>query len=199
MIQIEEVGDGTWCDQRFGATMALPEPQWPVAPAEQAAGQEEIADSPQAEVRSAGGADEVVKMLDSVSVSLPVLVDEGGAGGGEDEGNQAVKQSHQETSEQNDGSSEAVTHGKDVETEGAAQEHAVQGQEVQADYMYSGERDEDDLPHGMGRCVYTRTGLVYEGEFVHGGAFEIARGGLGDTADVVRELTHRVPKLIAAS
>ena len=176
MIQIEEVGDGTWCDQRFGAPMALPEPQCPVAPAEQAAGQEEIADSPQAEVRSAGGADEVVKMLDSVSVSLPVLVDEEGTGGGEDEGNQPVKQSRQETSEQNDGSLEAVTHGKDVETEGAAQEHAVQGQEVQADYMYSGERDEDDLPHGMGRCVYTRTGLVYEGEFVHGGAFEKARG-----------------------
>ena len=62
-----------------------------------------------------------------------------------------------------------------------------------------GERDEDDLPHGMGRCVYTRTGLVYQGEFVHGGAFEIARVGLGDAADAVRELTHRVPKLISAS
>ena len=87
-----------------------------------------------------------------------------------------MQQSHQKTSERNNGSSEALTHWKDVETKGAAQEDAVQGQEVQADYMYSGERDEDDLPHGMGRCVYTQTGLVYEGEFVHGGAFEKARG-----------------------
>ena len=26
------------------------------------------------------------------------------------------------------------------------------------------------LPHGFGRCEYTRSGLVYEGEFVHGSA-----------------------------
>ena len=39
-----------------------------------------------------------------------------------------------------------------------------------ADFVYSGERDDDGLPHGFGRCVYSQTGLVYEGEFEHGGA-----------------------------
>jgi hypothetical protein len=37
-----------------------------------------------------------------------------------------------------------------------------------ADYVYSGERDEDGLPDGMGRCVYRHSGLIYEGEFRHG-------------------------------
>ena len=39
-----------------------------------------------------------------------------------------------------------------------------------ADYVYSGERDGAGLPHGFGRCVYSQTGLVYEGEFEHGSA-----------------------------
>jgi hypothetical protein len=39
-----------------------------------------------------------------------------------------------------------------------------------ADFVYSGERDDDGLPHGFGRCVYSQTGLVYEGEFEHGSA-----------------------------
>jgi hypothetical protein len=37
-------------------------------------------------------------------------------------------------------------------------------------FIFAGERDEENLPHGVGRCVYTHTGLVYEGQFEHGSA-----------------------------
>ena len=47
-------------------------------------------------------------------------------------------------------------------------EHKDGKHEPEPDYMYSGERDKEGLPHGMGRCTYTQTGLVYEGEFQHG-------------------------------
>ena len=49
-------------------------------------------------------------------------------------------------------------------------ERERQEEEARTDYYYSGERDEDGLPHGIGRVRYKHSGLVYRGEFHHGAA-----------------------------
>ena len=71
--------------------------------------------------------------------------------------NQSGVEANQEKQENRGGGGEGKTEGEQKEED-----------TTQPDYVYSGERDKQGLPHGMGRCTYTQTGLVYEGEFEHG-------------------------------